>query len=812
MRSSYAVVLAGVFMLTVNLEKATAAGRTLVKNGKSDYVIVVADSPAPLVSHIHVGKSGYPGYVFPDKKERTVLYAAEEMQRVLFEVTGVKIPIVRDGEKISSRAGRLFVGSGSGAANLGLTAESLRPEGYYLKTGPSWAAVIGEVAEDGTDRGTIFGVYDFLERVTGARWYFPGEMGTVIPKKKNIVLPLLDEKVEPAFKMRVDGGLGKYSWLEWFPALRHGGTSKLYVNHTMNSWGIYFGESHPEYFAIQADGSRRISRSYSNRDNHICYSQPGVLRQEIENLEKWFNEGKRFWENKALLPNETYSYFCPNDVMTMWGICYCDDCMSLWRPETPSGQHSELILGYAARLAREIDKRWPGRRLAAAAYEGYENAPEGIDIPDNLDIMTCQVRGPVMQVNPDIYESEKKALEKWFNLLNRDRNRLAVWHYFCYPNMFSNAPMLAARTLTRWHRENRHMVSGLFNNGLSWRQSPGHELNYFMIWLWHKVLWNPDEDPDVLTEDFCINMFGPAAKPMLAFFRLEIDRFEDAAWGEPAYGSYIPERVIYRDIYPEEVVAELKNLLSDAEHLTEEGSIYRKRIEWYKDLHGVFFEESMLFNKWYRSPIHVEIPKVTQEEGWWTELNSYRIVEQIFGKAPSSETEIYFGHTGDRLLVHAVLHDTAGAEALKSVTSGDREQDERIRNDDSLQICFDLNSRAYYHSLQFNSAGYSLAGIESPAIYIRGKHLPGLFKDWNITARPVSRTKKEKDKWVLDVEIPMTVFSPWGIDKNLYNRGLRIQIRRFKKTPPGERTALSPFLQQEWEVPIARFGTAVFKK
>ena len=51
-------------------------------------------------------------------------------------------------------------------------------------------------------RGTLFGVYAFLERFAGVRMYFPGELGTCIPKSECIVVPEGRIEESPAFSVR----------------------------------------------------------------------------------------------------------------------------------------------------------------------------------------------------------------------------------------------------------------------------------------------------------------------------------------------------------------------------------------------------------------------------------------------------------------------------------------------------------------------------------------------------------------------------------------------------------------------------------
>ena len=55
----------------------------------------------------------------------------------------------------------------------------------------------------GHDRATLHGVYDFLEQYAGVRFYFPDdELGTVVPKKSEIVVPEGVRKVTPDFLLR----------------------------------------------------------------------------------------------------------------------------------------------------------------------------------------------------------------------------------------------------------------------------------------------------------------------------------------------------------------------------------------------------------------------------------------------------------------------------------------------------------------------------------------------------------------------------------------------------------------------------------
>jgi hypothetical protein len=59
-------------------------------------------------------------------------------------------------------------------------------------------------------------------------------------------------------------------------------------------------------------------------------------------------------------------------------------CAAQWAPERNNSMLSDVVLGYAARLAGEVQKSWPGRRLATAAYGGASPEPPPYPLTPDL--------------------------------------------------------------------------------------------------------------------------------------------------------------------------------------------------------------------------------------------------------------------------------------------------------------------------------------------------------------------------------------------------------------------------------------------
>ena len=151
---------------------------TLVSNGKCDLEIVV-----------------------PEEAGETAKYAGEELRKFLQQGCGVKIPLK------STRSGAKYaIILGDNALRRKAFPEfdpaKLTRDGFYIlrKNGDIYIAGHDDKSKQirkflnsrsGTwwndtyfERGTLFGAYDFMERFAGIRFFFDGEIGTVVPKLK----------------------------------------------------------------------------------------------------------------------------------------------------------------------------------------------------------------------------------------------------------------------------------------------------------------------------------------------------------------------------------------------------------------------------------------------------------------------------------------------------------------------------------------------------------------------------------------------------------------------------------------------------
>ena len=138
--------------------------------------------------------------VAPAAASPAAKFAAQEAAELLSQAFGTKIAVK---QTPSGKCPAIIVGDKELARKSGLDIAKIDRDGFFIKTIGQNVLIIGRDDPtmtpkkansngDSGERATLFAVYDFLERFAGVRFYFPGKLGTVIPKRKEWTLPSID--------------------------------------------------------------------------------------------------------------------------------------------------------------------------------------------------------------------------------------------------------------------------------------------------------------------------------------------------------------------------------------------------------------------------------------------------------------------------------------------------------------------------------------------------------------------------------------------------------------------------------------------
>ncbi|MDB6074728.1 MAG: hypothetical protein JWO89_2368 [Verrucomicrobiaceae bacterium] len=285
----------------------------VVADGKALAVIVTADHPGQVAK-----------------------YAAEELAEHLQKATGVRLAIVTESTVPPAVEGRIFLGECAASREAGLHAGEMAAEAFALKTKGKSLIITGndgggDPLDSSTRAGTLWGVYEWLDRELHVRWLWPGETGTYVPKTATVTAHDVDETTPPRFIQRkLRPGLGfesehpalgftkeaaeQYAHDQTVFLRRHrmGRSYPMGYGHAFVDWWKKDGKEHPEWFQLRDNGKRGPSKATGRFS--MCVSSPG-LQQEIVN--RWAAK-----KGKAT-GGPSFVNACENDIL---GQCTCDQC------------------------------------------------------------------------------------------------------------------------------------------------------------------------------------------------------------------------------------------------------------------------------------------------------------------------------------------------------------------------------------------------------------------------------------------------------------------------------------------------------
>ena len=538
---------------------------------------------------------------------RATQFAAKELKGFLDRALAADVPIVA-----APTAGRASVVLGtnawSAAAGIDVAAKPrdtfvIRAAGGRLYiAGLDSDADVGSLVKLGrptdlrslarTARATVFGVYEFLERFAGCRFYFPGEMGEIVPRRDRIVVPEGTYVVRsPRFTQRsvsLNGGAsGPDQALNWVRLRLE--TDHIQCGHGLNSFDYArrFADTHPEYFCLKADGTRATlkedpnPRSQSHPVGQLCHTSK-VWDEIAEDVLSYFRgesaerrTGRPHWQKNC---RGDHVDIMPQDGM--WK-CRCDTCRAAYDTNLGANYANTLIWRHTAEVARKVQDAGLKGRVAQMAYSPYSAVPD-FDLPPNLDVMVATM-GPWSLKDESLFARTSQNVKDWSKKLGH-----TVW-LWTYPGKVNAmnlpaAPQVAPKVWGKYYKRMAPYVFGAFNES----ESDSFYFNYLNFYVFSRVAWNPSVDVDAIVAEHHRLMYGKGAPAMAKFF----DRLEDiwlneltrednrtSTGGEPSYSPPGPYKLLTQ-VYSKKTLQELRTWLKEAAAAVEPGGADACRIRF----------------------------------------------------------------------------------------------------------------------------------------------------------------------------------------------------------------------------------------
>ncbi len=493
---------------------------------------------------------------YPQPAPNKIAAAAKDLQTYIEKMTGTKLPIIGDDEKVSGNL--ILVGRSKYTKKFdnkipsGLT-PTRDEEGFIILTEGNTVLLAGN--DEPYYHGTEYAVASFLHRL-GVRWYMPGEYGEFVPKKDTITVGNLNIFSKPDFKMR--------NW--WGPL-----ASDLRIQEYR--WKIR-NMMNPilDFVTLPRDSSVRSVLPPASETNNPEYAEifgkdeKGRPNPGMPNLTS---------EKSVMYAAEKIKeYFRKNPDITSYGIGADDGYPRDYSPGTLKrnmgfpdtggkvGVASDMStteewMEWIQAIAKEVYKEFLDHIITTNGYANRNIPPQGI-VPDpKIWIMFAAIWSDIIHAydNPRSWQTLRQAemIRQWASMYKN----VYMYNYMYYMLAGCGAPIpLAHKHMHDMPLYKKWGVVGFSNEGRTIRLESG----IFPTYLYARMMWDADLDAKSLMDEFFTNWYGPASEPAKAFWEeLEIT-METTPW----LGH---EDRILPYVYSDQLIGKLEKYVKDAESL-----------------------------------------------------------------------------------------------------------------------------------------------------------------------------------------------------------------------------------------------------
>ncbi|MGI6247926.1 MAG: DUF4838 domain-containing protein [Acutalibacteraceae bacterium] len=454
------------------VEPYTGPTMTIAQNGESEYKIIRGQSCSP-----------------------SEKYAAEILQDYLRQISGVTIPIFTDTEPASDK--EIIVGrtNREDSGEYAIDRASLGEEGLTVMT-------LGErvIIAGGEKRGTLYGVFAFLEEALGCRWFTSTLIH--IPQASQMKIPAeLNFTQKPYFEYRETDWISPRDKLYSMANRQNGSVYRKLSEEQGGNMGYAGGfchtfttsimppskyfDDHPEYYALGVLSGRRTP-------DQLCLTNPDVLRIVIEEVKELL-EANPEARIVSLTQHDNFNY------------CVCKNCRKV---DLYEGSQAGTMIRFVNAVADAIKDEYPDVAIDTFAYRYTRKPPAHVVPRPNVIVRLCSIEccfaHPLNDPGCIPNAVFNKDLTDWKKICNR----LYIWDYTTnYSHLvgpFNNFAVLQKNV--QYFAENN--VKGIYEQGNHLAFDSNAEFAELKAYLLCRLLWNPYLDYDKTMNEFLKAYYG----------------------------------------------------------------------------------------------------------------------------------------------------------------------------------------------------------------------------------------------------------------------------------------------------------------
>lgn len=409
----------------------------------------------------------------------------------------------------------------------------------------------GNPLHDDVNSGTLFAVYEWLERQLGVRWVWPGELGTHIPVAAKVLSGAWKVKRQPPFlhtRMRQSYGKPDYvtniygmtpalrntvlvDEITWYRRNRFARGVSLEYGHGYIDYWQHFHETHSEYFNLLPDGTRRSDPTYYGGAPSLISMSVGDPELHQQVIDDWA---------KMRTKNLPWINGWENDTN---GKCTCPECLA-WDVRDPAlGEEWNHRVANAKTAFLKNDPQWdqhlgsmsdryarwylalqsggrkidPSATVIGGAYANYSLPPLQTTLNPNIVIGVVPTYG---------WPEDKSTFDSF-------KSQWLGWHktgasIYLRPNytLYGHEQPLA--TARQWAADfqlaaQNGMIATDYDSLTSMWATQGAS-----IYTLTRLHWRPEMTADDLLAEYA-TLFGPAQNVMKRYLTFWEERTQTAA-------------------------------------------------------------------------------------------------------------------------------------------------------------------------------------------------------------------------------------------------------------------------------------------
>ena len=613
------------------------------------------------------GKTGY-SILISENPASSVLYAAQELSRIVKKATGAVLPIVIEKKGPVISLGDNFLSLKKG---LNFTGREVTRHGFRIKTNGDDVFILSK-----DEIGLIYAVQRYLELNLGYMYYAPDEeeYDDILVKRSLDVIDFPDFKNRDVFnfdtlqdpenhvKLYLSGsairnGDKKYGEGSWWASLHDQSLALQILPYEV------YRAFHPEWYVGGAGGNAAINPQ-------ICYTEALYSKDEYQKGD-WSEEGYNsaaaphgmFWTFVYNLINnyiavETDKSFFQLGMSDNYVYCDCDRC----KHDVIKYGRSGVAIRFANAVADEVEK-W--RQENCPDREIYLTMFAYLSIVDPPTVKTTDENGkPVWTpVDPSVVARDNIVIRYapigdyyMFSLLDEKENsnsynaingwkaiakNFAVWDYRVDFGSI-NAPFpqwMSAQDNIRIYRDMG--VTDVFHQGC--RTSGGTPFITMDNWVRSRMLWDANLDYFALADRFIDAYYGKAGDAIREYIAYLTRHYmwANGKFGYKAHSHFCVGKK--KEYFPVEFVKKTENIFAKGyaallpleKTAPDEYEKYKTRL----DVESLFYRYCKIVFHHYifnRQELYKEV-KVIRETGrkkdirvWFNTFDSFCSVCEIF--------------------------------------------------------------------------------------------------------------------------------------------------------------------------------------